>query len=180
MGDLPTWISAFATIILVYVTYRYVRLVKAQSDTMTNQGSIMQESIKRDRITRKYNGLSKEMDDLVGPLFSKMDDSTAPFFTVVSHSSEYGPYFQEIYAFWRDIKKNMYLAPTGLRVSISNYLDARQKYRRVLKVRSTPGDEVATVKAIFDSSVGDLKPKVKVRYNELSGQLEECRRELEN
>lgn len=129
-GDLPAWISSFATVFLAIITYMYVKLVKAQSETMTEQGKIMQENIKRDQITRKYERLAKEMDELVGPLLSNMDDSTAPFFTMVHHSQERSsPIYQDIYVFWRDIKKYAYLAPRELRESLNNYLDARQKYR---------------------------------------------------
>lgn len=180
MGDLPTWISALAAIILAFITLKYVRLVQKQSETMADQGGIMQESMKRDRITRKYEDLTKEMDNLVGPMFSKINDSTAPFFEKVSHSHEKEEYYQEIFAFWRDIKKYIYLAPRDLRTSLSNYLDARQKYRRLLKDRTTPGEEVAEVKAQFKQSIKDLIPLIKNRYDELSRELEECKMELES
>jgi hypothetical protein len=49
-----------------------------------------------------------------------------------------------------------------------------------LKDSSTPGEEAATVRAIFDQSIEELKPKIKNRYDELSGQLEECEKELES
>jgi hypothetical protein len=178
MGDLPTWISALAAIILAIITYKYMRLVKGQSDVMAEQGRIMQESMKRDQLTRKYENLSREMDDLIGPLFSKMDDHTAPYFHAVYHSHEGSPFYQEIYAFWRDIKKNIYLAPRDLRENLNNYLDVRQKYRRVSMDRATPGEELTATRALFDKSIEDLKPKIKDRYNELSGQIAECKREL--
>ncbi|MHC1687213.1 MAG: hypothetical protein AB9879_05840 [Methanothrix sp.] len=178
LGDLPTWISAFAAVILAIITYKYVKLVKAQSDAMTDQGKIMQESIKRDQITRKYERLVKEMNDLVGPLFSKMDDHTAPFFTLVSHSREGAPFYQEIYDFWRDIKMNIYLAPTDLRQSLGNYLECRQKFRRVMRDASVSGEEATATRALFDQAIEDLKPKIRDRYDALSAQLEECEKDL--
>lgn len=178
MGDSPAWISALAAIILAVITYKYVGLVKAQSDTMAEQGRIMQESIKLDRFTRKYESLTKEMDDLIGPLFSKMDDSTAQYFHLVSHSHEGAPFFQEIFAFWRDIKKNIYLAPRDLRVSLNNYLDARQNTRKVALNRKASGEESTKARAAFENAIEDLKPKIKDRYNELSEQIAECKREL--
>lgn len=170
MGDLPTWISALAAVILAIITYRYVRLVKAQSDAMAIQSRVMQ-------ITMRHERLAKEMDDLVGPLFSKMEDNTAPFFTLVSHSNEGAPFFQEIYSFWRDIKKNIYLAPRDLRRSLNAYLDARQKYRDV-KRRTIETEDPISVKNQFNEAIEDLKPKIKDRYFQLSDQLEECEKEL--
>ncbi len=178
MGDLPTWISALAAIILAIITYRYVRLVKGQSDVMAEQGRIMQENMKQDRLTRKYESLAREMDDLIGPLFSKMDDHTAPYFHVVYHSHEGSPFYQEIYAFWRNIKKNIYLAPRDLRVSLSNYLDARQNTRMVALNRKSTGEESTEARTSFEKAIEDLKPKIKSRYNELSEQIAECKREL--
>lgn len=179
IGDLPTWIGAFAAIILAIITYRYAGLVKEQSDTMAEQGRIMHDSMIRDHLARKCDRLSKEMDRLVGPLFSKMDDRSVPYFDVVYHSHEGSSYFQEIYAFWRDIKKNIYLAPRDLRESLEIYLDARQKYRKVRADKTTPGQEIAAVEAIFDKAKEDLKLKIKIRHEELIRALEDCELNLE-
>jgi hemerythrin-like domain-containing protein len=181
MGDLPTWLSAAATIFLVVVTYKYVRLVKAQSDAMVTQSKVMEENTKREQIRMKYARLAKEMDDLIGPLYSKMDDNTAGYFTVVTHSNEFAPHFQEMFSFWRDIKKNVYLAPKDLRESLSAYLDARQLLRTAKRGGSNNAEERFHENMTSDKFykiLEDLKPKIKDRYLQLSDQLEECEKEF--
>jgi hypothetical protein len=173
-------ITAIATLFLVIITGYYAKKVRDQTKFMQDQSDVMRNSIKRDQLMRKYERLSREMDDLIGPLYSKMDDHTDPSFTVVSHSSEGGPFYQEIFAFWRDIKKNIYLAPRDLQESLGNYLEARQKFRRVQKNMTTPGEEATAVRNLFDKAIDDLMPKIKDRYNELNKRLEERENELEN
>lgn len=141
-----------------------------QSDTVAEQSKATQ---------KKYERFMKEMDDLVGPLYSKMDDSTAPYFTLVYHSSESTPRIQEIYAFWRDIKKSKYLAPRDLEESLSNYLDARQKFRMVRASSARANEEINATKASFERAIDDLKTKIDDRYHALRRQLEECETELE-
>ncbi len=128
---------------------------------------------------RHIERLHKELDNIIGPLYSKMDDHTAPFFILVSHSSEGAPFYQEIFAFWRDIKKNIYLAPRDLQESLGNYLKARQKFRMAQKDTTTPGEESTAARTLFDKAIEDLKPKIENRYNELNKQLEEREQELE-
>jgi tetratricopeptide (TPR) repeat protein len=134
----------------------------------------------RGQLTRKYDRLNKEMDGLIGPLFSKIDDHTAPFFAMVYHSQEAAPRIQEIYAFWRDIKMNAYLAPSDLRESLNNYLEARQQFRMARLSRDLPAEQLTAAKATFDQTIDDLKPKIKDRYEELIRRLEECEKELES
>jgi hypothetical protein len=128
---------------------------------------------------KKYDRLIKEMDELVGPLFSKMDDHTAPYFQMVHHSSEASQRIQEMYAFWRNIKVKIYLAPEDLRMSLNIYLDARQKFRMVGMDRKTPDEELTATKALFYQAIDDLKSKIKDRYDELSKLIEECEKILE-
>lgn len=58
-------------------------------------------------------------------------------------------------------------------------MDAREKYRVVSINRTTPGEELAAAKALFDLAIEDLKHKIRDRYDELSELLEECEKELE-
>lgn len=77
------------------------------------------------------------------------------------------------------MKKNIYLAPKDLQESLSNYLEARQKFRKVKKNMKTPGEEAIAVRTVFDKAIEDIEPKIKDRYNELSKQLKELEKELE-
>jgi len=175
---LQTISNAILVFVLIIITAYYARQTRNQVVATQKQVEAMQNQVIHEQLIRKYEKLLKEMDDLVGPLFSKMDDRTAAFFHMVYHSSE-GPLVQEIFAFWRDVKKNIYLAPKDLRDSLSNYLDLRQKFRSVSMDRTTPGEEATAVRAQFDQSIEDLKPKIKQRYEELSKQLEECEQKIE-
>jgi hypothetical protein len=97
---------------------------------------------------------------------------------MVYHSQEASPRIQEIFVFWRDIKKNAYLAPSDLRESLNNYLDARQQFRMARLSRDLPAEQLTAAKATFDQTIDDLKPKIKDRYDELIRRLEECETEL--
>jgi hypothetical protein len=152
------------TILIIVTIYYAIQTAK--------QVKIMRENL-------RYERLIKEMDALVGPLYSILDDNTAPYLTLVYHSQETAPRFHDIHPFWRDIKKNIYLSPRDLRESLKNYLDVRQDYRRTRVDRTTPGEEQTAAKALFDQAIEDLKPKIKDRYDALSDQLAECERKME-
>lgn len=151
-------------------------LARELPDNMKEQGRIDQGSRGEDQL--KYERLCKEMDNLIGPLFSRTGDSTVQYFTKVYHSDEGSSIMQGIFAFWRDIKKNIYLAPRSLRESLEYYSDAREKYRTTYVNRATRSEERTASQEIFDNALEDLLPKIRYRYNELSDQLEECERRL--
>jgi|GEM_PF-6924395 len=130
-----------ATLILAWVTYKNIEELKRttgiqvaamsrQADAVGQQATLMAENAKRDRLERRYERLHKEKLNLVGKLFSRMDDEH--IFTPrrlhdktdLLIDSKMDPLAWEravdFDAFWKDIKENMYLDQSGEIISALN------------------------------------------------------------
>lgn len=144
-----------ATLILAWVTYKNIEELKRttkiqvaamsrQADAVSQQAAFMAENAKRDRLERRYERLQKEKLNLVGMLFSRMDDEH--IFTPrrlhdktdLLIDSKMDPLAWEraveFDAFWKDIKENIHLDQSGeiisalndYKATINGYLRAMQ------------------------------------------------------
>jgi hypothetical protein len=143
--------GAFSTIsniilvgVLVYITWRYAKQVKKQTEFM------------------KIDRLVKEMDKLVAPLYSKskMGDKIIFQKGVPGYIDSTRPRDQGYFRFWDEIKQTKYLGPDYLRSAMDNYL--RNKSNKV---------DDRTRDASYEKAEAELFEAIEKRYSELENEL---------
>ena len=143
-------ISTISNIILVLalviITGCYAKQVKKQTELM-----------EKNRVVKE---LVKEMDKLVAPLYSKIENTTifqkgAPAYEVSER-----PIHQEYFRFWDEIKQTKYLGADYLRSAIDNYLS--NKSRKV---------DDRTRDASYEKAETELFEAIEKRYSELENEL---------
>ena len=97
---------------LVFVTYRYANQIKKQTEFM-----------KIDRVV-------KEMDNLVAPLYSKLDDFYIFEKDIPRGLRDVPSAIDEYNRFWEEVKKYKYLGPDYLRSAIDNYLKKDDSFKK--------------------------------------------------
>lgn len=130
-----TWLSACSTYAVVLVTLVYAITTSEQRDLMASQlnemhsqRQLMADQLEEIRRDDKIQRLNKEMDFVVGPLRSK-----------IGSYKIYEPLFiqeddkQRSIAFWEDIKRNLYLASSDLRVNVEKYLAVFEEQKNQLR-----------------------------------------------
>jgi hypothetical protein len=139
-------ISTISNIILVgslvIVTLWYAKQVKKQTEFM------------------KIDRLVKEMDKLVAPLYSKMEDKIIFQKGVPGYIDSTRPRDQGYFRFWDEIKQTKYLGPDYLRSAIDNYL--RNKSDKVNDM---------TRDAFYEKAKTELFEAIEKRYSELENEL---------
>ena len=112
---IATAVLAGATIGLYLSTNKLAEITAGYAESTKDMLDEQRSSIKRDR-------LFKEMDSLVGPLYSGTD------FFLKNEPNPNIDIYQPYIIFWNDIKQNKYLAVTeDLRIAIENYLEYLKK-----------------------------------------------------
>lgn len=162
----------FGTFVLIAVTWRYVVEVRRQSTTMAGQAGIMSQQMNRDRLTRKYEKLTKEMTLLVGPLYAVRDD----YLIKTGGYSSDSPYYREHRSFWGDIEKNMYLAQWDLLPKLMDYFSAMNIYKY------SPTElygKTESARSAFDAKKDDLIQQIDVSYRNLLDEIRETEKELD-
>ena len=134
---------------LVIVTLWYAKQVKKQTEFM------------------KIDRLVKEMDKLVAPLYSKMEDKDKTIFQkgVPGYIDGTLPRVQRYLRFWDEIKQNKYLGPDYLRLAIDNYL--RNKSDKV---------DDRTRDASYEKAETELFEAIEKRYSELENEISSLRK----
>lgn len=140
-------ITAIATIVLAIITFIYVKL----TESMLNE---QRKSNRKDRLTQ-------EMDLLVAPLYTKIEDKIIFQKGAQSNIDSPLPRDKEYLKFWDEIKRNMYLAPDNLRSAINNYLKNKSK--------STTKDK--ELDESYKTAEEKLFLEIEKRYNELNNEL---------
>lgn len=149
-------LSACSTYAVVLVTLVYAITTSEQRDVMFTQ----LEEMQRDQ---KIQRLNKEMDNIVGPLYSRLDDphifnpnpliSKFGYVDGILHQPSY-----EEYVFWEGIKQNKYLTPHNLRAAIDSYLKIRTH-------SSDPTDQN------FITATNEVRRSATSRYDEIVTEL---------
>jgi hypothetical protein len=139
-------ITAIATIVLAIITFRYVKL----TESMLNE---QRKSNRKDRLTQ-------EMDLLVAPLYTKIEDKIIFQKGAQSNIDSSLPRDKEYLKFWDEVKRNMYLAPDNLRSAINNYL--KNKSVTVNDKELDESYKIAEKKLFLE---------IEKRYNELNNEL---------
>jgi hypothetical protein len=110
-------ILAWLTYKLSDSTSKYSDQVEIQTAIMTRNIGLSERTLETEENMRRREALVKETDELIGPLCSKIGRfrTLEPFF--LDYKTE-----DESRIFWEKIRRNLYLAPIGLRTLIDNYL----------------------------------------------------------
>ncbi len=195
-----------ATLVLAWVTYKNIEELKEttgvqadamcrQADAMSQQAAFMAENAKREQLERKYERLQKEKLNLVGKLFSRMDDGH--IFTPrrlhdktdLLIDSKMDPLAWEraveFDAFWKDIKENMYLDQSGEIISALNDYKATVNSYLMAMQNTSQGicDDQEKTKQMekHQSDFGDRRQKlfdaIEKRNSEIQKELIEIDRE---
>ena len=128
--------------VLVYITWRYAKQVKKQTEFM------------------KMDRLVKEMDKFVAPLYSKIGDKIIFQKGAPSNIDSTRPRDQGYLRFWDEIKQTKYLGPDYLRSAMDNYLSNK----------SDEVDD-RTRDASYEEAETELFDAIKKRYSELENEL---------
>ncbi|HDN59456.1 MAG TPA: hypothetical protein ENG16_04160 [Archaeoglobus sp.] len=140
---LSTITNTILVLALVIITWWYAREVKKQTEFM-----------KMDRAV-------EEMEKLVAPLDSKIEDLYHPIF--MNGTPLYGDQYHEYHMFWNGIRQAKYLGPDYLRSAIDNYL--RNKSDEFVD----DGDD--TRDPSYEKAEDELFKAIKKRYSELENEL---------
>lgn len=128
--------------VLVYITWRYAKQVKKQTEFM------------------KIDRFVKEMDKFVAPLYSKIGDKIIFQKGAPGNIDSPRPRDQGYLRFWNDIKQTKYLGPDYLRSAMDNYLSNK----------SDEVDD-RTRDASYEEAETELFDAIKKRYSELENEL---------
>ena len=128
--------------VLVYITWRYAKQVKKQTEFM------------------KIDRFVKEMDKFVAPLYSKIGDKIIFQKGAPGNRDSPRPRDQGYLRFWNDIKQTKYLGPDYLRSAMDNYLSNK----------SDEVDD-RTRDASYEEAETELFDAIKKRYSELENEL---------
>lgn len=122
---------------LVVETANYAKQVENQTILMKNNNESTQKQNKREQIT-------KEIDNLVGILYSKTGHDITPtgYWQSIDSFKQLEPHYldpeeeKNVLKFWEKIKRNLYLAPPELRLNIIKYLNIREEEaKELIKIR---------------------------------------------
>src|SRR5271157_5994138 len=109
---------------LIYLTYKlskstsdYSTQVGIQTGIMTRNTDLSQETLESEENNRRRDALIKEMDNLIGPLYSKIERYRTLEPLYLDAKTE-----EESRIFWEKIRENEYLAQADLRTRIDDYL----------------------------------------------------------
>ncbi|RZN41659.1 MAG: hypothetical protein EF813_02275 [Methanosarcinales archaeon] len=140
---LSTITNTILVLALVIITWWYAKEVKKQTEFMKIDRSV------------------KEMEKLVAPLHSKIDDPYNSAF--MNGTPSYRQHYPEYHTFWCEIKQAKYLGPDYLRLAIGNYL--RNKSDVVVD------DDDGTRDISYEKAEAELFRAIKKRYSELESEL---------
>jgi hypothetical protein len=123
---------------------------------------------------RKIDRLHKEMNDLIGPLYSRLSDKF--YFNSLSLIADRDlpdyqnpELFYAAHQFWRDIKKNIYLTPKTTPDEIKNFMELKLGERDLTGQIST-----------YNDWKHKITEAVEERYKEISNDLEELEKDTWN
>lgn len=116
--------------------------------------------VKRQTGFMKIDRLANEMDELVAPLYSKIEDNIIFQKGAQSNIDSRIPRDQNYLKFWDEIKHNKYLGPYYLRSAIDNYL---------INKSNTVGDK--TRDALYEKAECELFKAINKRYSELENEM---------
>lgn len=164
-------LTAVSTIILAGVTLIYVRIVKKQATVMYNN--------------LEYQMLMKEMDYLIGPLFSKKTDKilfgdSSLSYRPQRNNADTSWNWKVYYEFWDSIKTHMYLSTPEVVSALDDYFTARQNYwngredKLCSSFKKTPDGRLRISE--FEKKRSELNSQVYNRYKMLMNELKEKRR----
>jgi prenyltransferase beta subunit len=145
------------TIILVIITMFYATQVKDQTKTVAEQAKIMYENQRIDIINKKHERYTKEMEQLVAPLYSWtcQEDLDAANLRICINELEI-------------LLKNKYLTSRTFRSKIEEYISSRGDWN--IQPSSEATDTATALK--------DLKIATEKRYSELYDEIYKLQREL--
>jgi hypothetical protein len=158
---------AYLTYELLKATSRYADQVETQTDIMTRNAELSEKTLEFEAIKGQREELIKEMDRLIGPLYSRISDTdifnprgtAGGRYWVVS-----GKIDEKLYeegAFWQEIAQYKYLAPNNLLLIIDKYLE--------IKLNSAVIMEWADPN--YAKPEKDLKDAVVIRYSAIETDL---------
>lgn len=140
---LSTITNTILVLALVIITWWYAREVKKQTEFM------------------KIDRAVEEMEKLVAPLHSKIEDLYHPIF--MNGTPSYSQHYHEYHQFWNEIRQAKYLGPDYLRSAIDNYL--RNKSDEFVD------DDDDTRDPSYKKAEDELFKSIKKRYSELENEL---------
>ncbi len=154
-------------------TSEYSHQVKLQTDIMNKNINLSRDAIRLTEINKKRETLIKEMDCLVGPLYSKLENPE--FFNktkireMFSNTGQH-EYLKKIYdtcAFWQTIKQNKYLASKdSWGVDHWNALDS------YLKIKF---DSISYADTAYAEHEKDVRLAIEARYQKIETELLELK-----
>jgi hypothetical protein len=122
-------IQVLTAIALAILTYRLCKSTSAYATQVETQTKIMDKKLHQDIDVLRYHRLQDEMDKLVAPLDSMVRTGFEYYEPV--HLNE--KYVIEDEAYWRVIRKNVYLASDNLHEAIEKYFKVCEKQKEALR-----------------------------------------------
>lgn len=122
-------IQVLTAIALAILTYRLSESTNAYATQVETQTKIMDKKLHQDIDVLRYHRLQDEMDKLVAPLDSMVRIGFEYYEPV--HLNE--KYVMEDEAYWRVIRKNVYLASDNLHETIEKYFKVCEKQKEELR-----------------------------------------------
>jgi len=170
--------------VLAYLTYelwrttsRYADQVGKQTDIMARNTELSEATLEIEEIIRQRNRLKKEMDKLIGPLYSRIEDKQifnprgtgGGRYWKDASSHEIDKQLYEEGCFWQEVARYKYLAPLDLRTKIDEYLKMKLGSATIVKWDNPE----------YAKSEEELKDAVKKRYRMIETELSKSETQLE-
>jgi hypothetical protein len=128
---------------------------------------LTEKDLKEKERTRQIERLNKEMDDIIGQLYSRLEDRI--YFNIESFDFDVigdTPHDKAQYnssEFWRNIKRNLYLTTPGTRKAIKSYLEIK------IGIKDYGEDET---NQSYQKDLKNIIYVVEERYKEITKNLE--------
>ena len=122
----PTVIVGFAQFFVTLVLVIFTAFLWKSTE---KYAKLTEKDLKEKERTRQIERLNKEMDGIIGQLYSRLEDRI--YFNIESFDFDVigdKPHDKAQYnssEFWRSIKRNLYLTTPESRRAIKNYLDIK-------------------------------------------------------
>lgn len=150
-------------------TRDYSNQVRIQTDILTRNTELSERTLDDEAKNKQREALIKEMDKLVGPLYSRINDKQIfnprgigyGRYCKNSSSGEIDKQLYEEGAFWQGIAQYKYLASPDLRSKIDKYLEIKLGSTNVGK-----WDDPA-----YTTLEKSLTDAIKTRYNQIETEL---------
>jgi len=176
--------QVLAALALAFITYKlwkstseYSRQVHAQTGIMGENQRLSARTVEIEERNRQRERLIKEMDALIGPLYSRLTDQQ--IFNAVDVSMRHGTISgeedvlgYEASAFWQDIDRYKYLSSASLKADLEAYLEVKMGVSELSEFENQDSPQYKELEE-------KLINAIKTRYSEIETELSNLETQLE-